>query len=68
MFLLNTNILSAVMGTRPAPKVASWMTRQPADLLFTAAASPPFRVQPSSTRLRTDEFVERAEPEEGMYL
>jgi predicted nucleic acid-binding protein len=37
MFLLDTNILSAVMGTRPAPEVASWMTRQPADLLFTAA-------------------------------
>lgn len=37
MFLLDTNILSAVMGTRPAPEVASWMMRQPADLLFTAA-------------------------------
>jgi toxin FitB len=37
MFLLDTNILSAVMGTRPAPEVANWMTRQPADLLFTAA-------------------------------
>lgn len=37
MFLLDTNILSAVMGTRPAPEVARWMTRQPPDLLFTAA-------------------------------
>ena len=37
MFLLDTNILSAVMGTQPAPEVASWMTRQPIDLLFTAA-------------------------------
>jgi toxin FitB len=37
MFLLDTNILSAVMGTQPAPEVANWMTRQPADLLFTAA-------------------------------
>ena len=37
MFLLDTNILSAVMGTRPAQEVARWMTRQPADLLFTAA-------------------------------
>lgn len=37
MFLLDTNILSAVMGTRPVPEVASWMTQQPADLLFTAA-------------------------------
>lgn len=37
MFLLDTNILSAVMATRPAPEVAHWMTLQPADLLFTAA-------------------------------
>jgi predicted nucleic acid-binding protein len=37
MFLLDTNILSAVMGTRPAPEVASWMARQPVDLLITAA-------------------------------
>jgi len=37
MFLLDTNILSAAMSSRPAPEVANWMTRQPADLLFTAA-------------------------------
>jgi predicted nucleic acid-binding protein len=37
MFLLDTSILSTVMGTRPAPEVANWMTRQRADLLFTAA-------------------------------
>src|SRR5882757_8140846 len=37
MFLLDTNILSAVMGTRPAPQVADWMAAQPPDLLFTAA-------------------------------
>jgi len=37
MFLLDTNILSAVMGTRPDPRVASWMEEQPPDLLFTAA-------------------------------
>ena|SRR5215831_15111827 len=37
MFLLDTNILSAVMGRRSAPEVASWMTQQPPDLLFTAA-------------------------------
>jgi len=37
MFLLDTNILSAVMGPRPAPEVATWMARQPLDLLFTAA-------------------------------
>ena len=37
MFLLDTNILSAAMGSRPAPEVATWMARQPLDLLFTAA-------------------------------
>ena len=37
MFLLDTNILSAVMGIRPAPEVATWMARQSPDLLFTAA-------------------------------
>jgi predicted nucleic acid-binding protein len=37
MFLLDTNILSAVMGTRPDPQVANWMEEQPPDLLFTAA-------------------------------
>ena len=37
MFLLDTNILSAAMSSGPAPEVANWMTRQPADLLFTAA-------------------------------
>ena len=37
MLLLDTNILSAVMGTRPAPQLANWMEEQPLDLLFTAA-------------------------------
>jgi predicted nucleic acid-binding protein len=37
MFLLDTNILSAVMGTRPDRQVASWMEEQPPDLLFTDA-------------------------------
>jgi len=37
MFLLDTNILSAVMATRPAPQVAIWMEEQVPDLLFTAA-------------------------------
>jgi toxin FitB len=36
MFLLDTNVLSAVMGSRPAPQVAQWMGAQPVDLLFTA--------------------------------
>ena len=37
MFLLDTNILSAVMGPRPVRQVAKWMARQPLELLFTAA-------------------------------
>jgi len=37
IFLLDTNILSAVMVPRPAVQVATWMAQQPPDLLFTAA-------------------------------
>jgi toxin FitB len=37
MFLLDTNVLSAVMGSQPAPKVADWMGARPPDLLFTAS-------------------------------
>jgi predicted nucleic acid-binding protein len=37
MFLLDTNVLSAVMGTRPTPQVADWMARSPPELLFTTA-------------------------------
>jgi predicted nucleic acid-binding protein len=37
MFLLDTNVLSAMMVPRPPPEVASWVSVQPADLLFTAA-------------------------------
>jgi toxin FitB len=37
MFLLDTNVLSTVMGTRPVPQVADWMAAQPPDQLFTAA-------------------------------
>ena len=35
MFVLDTNILSAIMGSRPAPEVAAWIAGQPEDLLFT---------------------------------
>lgn len=37
MFLLDTNILSAIIGARPVPEVAAWITRQPSERLFTAA-------------------------------
>ena len=37
MFVLDTNVLSAAMSTRPAPEVAIWMARHPPELLFTTA-------------------------------
>ena len=37
IFLLDTNILSAVMASRPAAEVATWMAQYPLDVLFTAA-------------------------------
>ena len=37
MFILATNVLSAVMASRPAPAVAAWIAAQPPDLLFTTA-------------------------------
>lgn len=37
MFLLDTNVLSAMMSATPAPEVTAWVSGQPADLLFTAS-------------------------------
>jgi predicted nucleic acid-binding protein len=37
MFILDTNILSAIMGARPVPEVAAWIAGQPEDRLFTTA-------------------------------
>jgi toxin FitB len=37
MFLLDTNVLSALMTAQPPPEVAAWTSAQPPDLLFTAA-------------------------------
>ncbi|MEE3503557.1 type II toxin-antitoxin system VapC family toxin [Acidiphilium acidophilum] len=39
MLILDTNVLSEIMGPRPAPEVAAWMARQPDDLLITTAIS-----------------------------
>jgi predicted nucleic acid-binding protein len=39
MLILDTNVLSEIMGPRPAPEVAAWLARQPDDLLFTTAIS-----------------------------
>jgi hypothetical protein len=37
MFVLDTNVLSAIMGSRPVPAVAAWVAAQPEELLFTAS-------------------------------
>ena len=37
MFLLDTNVLSAVMGSRPVPEVAAWVAAQPEEQLFTTS-------------------------------
>ncbi len=35
MFVLDTNVLSAVMGSQPVPQVAAWIAAQAEDRLFT---------------------------------
>jgi len=37
MFLLDTNVLLAMMSATPTPEVAAWVSRQPVQRLFTAA-------------------------------
>lgn len=37
MFVLDTNVLSALMRPEPIPAVAAWIVSRPLDLLFTAA-------------------------------
>jgi predicted nucleic acid-binding protein len=37
MFVLDTNILSAIMGSQPVPEVAAWVAAQPEERLFTTA-------------------------------
>ena len=37
MVILDTNVLSALMGSRPAPEVTGWIARQREESLFTAA-------------------------------
>lgn len=36
MFVLDTNVLSAIMRSQPAPEVAAWIVSQSGELLFTA--------------------------------
>ena len=37
MFLLDTNVLSAMMSATTAPEVVAWASAQPAEFLFTAS-------------------------------
>ena len=39
MFILDTNVLSALMGSRPIPDVANWMAGQAEESLFTSTIS-----------------------------
>jgi predicted nucleic acid-binding protein len=39
MFVLDTNVLSAVMGRQPSPEVAIWVAAQPEERLFTTSVS-----------------------------
>jgi predicted nucleic acid-binding protein len=39
MFVLDTNILSAMMSPQPVPAVRAWMNRHDKDLFFTTAIS-----------------------------
>jgi predicted nucleic acid-binding protein len=39
MFLLDTNVLSAIMAVDPPPAVAAWVSQQDIELLFTTAIS-----------------------------
>lgn len=37
MFVLDTNVLSALMGSQPVAEVARWITRQPEEQLYTTS-------------------------------
>ena len=39
MFVLDTNVLSAIMGPRPVAEVAAWLSGQQDELLFTTSIS-----------------------------
>ena len=39
MFVLDTNVLSALIGVKPNETVAKWISAQPTDVLFTTAVT-----------------------------
>jgi predicted nucleic acid-binding protein len=65
MLLLDTNILSAIMGTQPVPEVAFWMADKAIDDLFTTSISQAeilsgLAIMPDSRRRRGLEAAARA--------
>ncbi len=65
MFLLDTNVLSALMRARPPPEVAAWVAARPLDLLHTAAVCQAeilagLAVLPEGRRRRDLELAARA--------
>ena len=68
MFVLDTNVLSVVMGREPVPEVAAWLGRQKDAVLFTTAISQAeilsgLAMMPSGRRRRDLEGVAR-----GMFV
>jgi toxin FitB len=65
MFVLDTNVLSAIMRSRPVPEVAAWVAAQPEELLFTASVCQAeilagIQILPDGRRRRTLEAAARA--------
>jgi hypothetical protein len=65
MFLLDTNVLSAMMHATPAPEVAAWVSAQPVEYLFTASVCQAeilagLAVMPEGQRRRDLEAAARA--------
>jgi predicted nucleic acid-binding protein len=69
MLLLDTNILSAIMATRPVPEVAAWIAGQPIEDLYTTCISQAeilsgLAIMPDGRRRRDLEAAARAMFEE----
>jgi predicted nucleic acid-binding protein len=65
MFVLDTNALSAIMGSQPVPEVAAWVAAQPEELLFTVAVCQAeilagIEILPDGRRRRSLEAAARA--------
>jgi len=65
MLLLDTNVLSAMMGVRPVPEVAAWMADKPMERLFTTCISQAeilsgLAIMPEGRRRRELEIAARA--------